>query len=95
MQNNNWPEPVWIDRLSEIEREKARVRFYLNLAASYFSEDGTLTNLSEGAGFSATAINAARKRGRVSPDLANKIEAALGRDLFPRELFNPVFISGK
>jgi hypothetical protein len=36
-------------------------------------------------------LNVARQRGRVSPRLAIRIEQQLGRDNFPRELFNDIF----
>jgi hypothetical protein len=86
-----WPEPAWIGRLPEEQRGPAKVQFHLNLAAAFYSESGTLTELSRGLGFSDTALNVARMRGRVSPKLAIRIEQKLGREHFPRELFNDIF----
>jgi hypothetical protein len=88
---NKWPEPAWIGRLPEDKRGPARVCFHLNLAAAFHSESGTLTELSRALGQSEAALNVARQRGRVSPRLAIKIEQKLGRDNFPRELFNDIF----
>jgi hypothetical protein len=88
---HKWPEPAWIGRLPEGERGPARVRFHLNLAAAFHSESGTLTELSRALGFNETTLNVARQRGNVSPKLAVRIENELGRDNFPRELFNDIF----
>jgi hypothetical protein len=87
-----WPEPAWIERLPEGERGPARLCYHLNLAAAFHSESGTLTELSRAIGLNETALNVARQRGRVSPKLAILIEQHLGRDYFPRELFNDIFV---
>lgn len=92
---SKWPEPAWITALPKEQREVARVRFYLNLAATFASEGGTLTALSKLIGLADTALNTARNRGRVSPETAIQIEQTLGRDNFPRELFNAIFIVGE
>jgi hypothetical protein len=88
---NKWPEPAWIAALPEIEHGPARVRHFLNLAAAYHGESASLADLSLALGYSKPYLNVARQRGRVSPELAVKIEATLGRDRFPRELFNDIF----
>lgn len=88
---HQWPEPAWIAELQEEDRGCARVRFFLRLAAAWHSESGSLTVLSRDLGLSDAHLNVARKRGRVSPELAVMIESALGRDHFPRELFNDIF----
>jgi hypothetical protein len=90
--HHKWPEPAWIERLPEEERGPARVCFHLNLAAAFHSESGTLTELSRAIGLNETALNVARQRGKVSPRLAILIERNLGRDHFPRELFNDIFV---
>jgi hypothetical protein len=89
---HKWPEPTWIDRLPEGERGPARLCYHLNLAAAFHSESGTLTELSRALGLNETALNVARQRGRVSPRLAILIEQHLGREHFPRELFNDIFV---
>jgi hypothetical protein len=68
------------------------VRYYLNLASAFHSDRGTLTALSDALGLGESALNVARRRGSVSAELAVKIEEKLGRDLFPRELFNDIFV---
>jgi hypothetical protein len=88
---NRWPEPAWIAELPEEDRGLARVRYYLNLAAIWHSESGLLTSLSQALDLNKAHLNVARKRGKVSPELAVRIESALGREHFPRELFNDIF----
>lgn len=88
---HKWPEPAWIAKLPQDQQGPSRVRYFLNLAAAFCSERGSLTKLGDGIGVTAESLLAARSRGRVSPDLAVKIETGLGRDLFPRELFNDIF----
>lgn len=88
---NRWPEPAWIAELPREDRGRAKVRFYLSLAAAWHSEKGTLTELSRTLGLNEAHLNVARKRGKVSPELAVSIESALGRERFPRELFNDIF----
>lgn len=88
---SKWPEPAWIAELPREQRGAAKVRFYLSLAAAWHSEAGTLTELSRTLGRHEAHLNVARKRGKVSPELAVEIESALGRENFPRELFNDIF----
>ena len=88
---NGWPEPAWIAELHKEKRDAARVRYFINLAATYASEKGTLIELSKALGVTYPALNSARARGAVAPELAVKIEGLLGRDRFPRELFNDIF----
>jgi hypothetical protein len=90
--HSKWSEPAWIAELSESERSPAKVRFYLNLAAAYHNESALLTTLSRALDLEASRLNVCRQRGRVSPELAVKLESLLGADLFPRELFNPIFV---
>ena len=86
-----WPEPAWIEELPQDQRKAGRIRFYLNLAATHFSEAGSLSELSRGIGHPPSALFASRQRGNVAPEMAVKLESALGRDRFPRELFNDIF----
>ena len=88
---HKWTEPAWIAELQERERAVARLRFYLNLAAAFHSESGSLTKLSESCELNQAHLNVCRQRGRVSPEVAVKLESVLGREFFPRELFNPIF----
>lgn len=90
--DHKWPEPAWIAELPREERDRAKVRHYLNLAAAYHNDSASLTKLSLALGFSKAGLNVARQRGRVSPPVAVEIERKLGRDHFPRELFNDLFV---
>lgn len=78
--------------LQEDNRGAARLRFYLNLAAAFHSENGSLSELSESCGLSRAHLHVCRQRGRISPGIAVKLEDVLGRDNFPRELFNDIFV---
>lgn len=86
-----WPEPAWIAALPKDRRGPARVTHMLNLAAAYHNPQASLPKLSVELGFSKSYLNVARMRGEVAPQLAKKIEEALGRERFPRELFNDIF----
>ena len=81
--------PGWHDSLPEPERAKATVRFLLSVAAVYASEEGTSVALAKALGLGSTAILQARSRGKLSGEMAVKIEELLGREHFPRELFRP------
>jgi hypothetical protein len=89
---NKWPEPAWIAELPECDRNRARTAFYLNLAATFHNDRGSLNALSCALGFSKPYLNVCRARGVVSPTVAVQIESKLGRERFPRELFNSIFI---
>ena len=89
---NKWTEPAWIAELPEKDRGQGRLRFYLNLAAAFHSEGGNLNQLSTSLGLNQAHLNVCRQRGSVSPEIAIKLESALGRTNFPRELFNDIFV---
>lgn len=90
-----WPTPGWHESLPADERERASARLLLDLAAIYATPQGTSSALARRLGLSTTAILQARKRGKVSPELAVSIEGLLGRGQFPRELFRPdLFVVG-
>ena len=78
--------PVWIDKLPTNDREAARVRFLLKLAALHYSPRGTVRELSAGLGYTSDSLVQYNK---ISGELAVKLENLLGRDAFPRELFRP------
>lgn len=86
---NQWPEPDWLDSLPVAEREASKVRVLLSLAAIYASPSGTAAALAHALDMRPTALLQARSRGQVSGEMAVKIEAVLGRECFPRELFRP------
>jgi hypothetical protein len=89
MPKNPWPMPAWHEELPEAEQGKSALRHHLNLAAIYATREGTATALSHALGMGDTAILQAKVRGKISGEMAVKIESLLGRDLFPRELFRP------
>ena len=70
-------------------------RFAVRLAALYYSEDGGISALSEGLGYSRPALHMALgAKGGPNVDHCIKLEHLLGRDLFPREFFRPdIFIA--
>lgn len=84
-----WAMPAWHDEMPEAERAAATIRHLLNLAAIYATREGTATALSRALGVGDTAILQAKVRGKISGEMAVKLEALLGRELFPRELFRP------
>jgi hypothetical protein len=89
---HKWPEPAWIAELPSEKRGPARIKHLLNLAAAYHNDSGSLTQLSIALGKNRAHLNVARQRGRVSPEMAVQIETHLGREHFPRELFNDLFV---
>jgi hypothetical protein len=85
-----WPEPRWLAAIADdTEREKARIRFFLALAALYCTENGRLDALALCVGKEKGAVRTQRHRARPGPPLVLGIENELGRDLVPRELFRP------
>ena len=93
---NQWPRPGWHDSLPEPDQAAATVRVLLSLAAIYCSESGTATALAEALDLGPSSILQAKQRGKVSGELAVKLEELLGREHFPRELFRPdLFLIGR
>jgi hypothetical protein len=83
----NVPLPGYISETTEeIARRKAETQFRLRLAALFLSKNGTLMQLAKTCGLHEKSLSALTD---ISPELAIKIEKALGRDLFPREYFRP------
>ncbi len=84
-----WPEPSWLASTQDDVQAQVRTRFFLCLAAAYCGERGNHARLARTIGMNVQAVHSARERGQVSPEMAIAIESALGRELFPRELFRP------
>lgn len=87
--------PRWIDSLSGPEREAAKQRFYLRLAALHVSESGTLRELAASLGRSKNALTryVADTPDLLPVDLAIAIETLVGRETLPRETLRPdIFI---
>ena len=89
MLQTKWPMPAWHDEVPEAERAAACLRHLLNLAALYASREGTATSLAKALGVGDTAILQAKVRGKISGEMAVKLETLLGRELFAREIFRP------
>jgi hypothetical protein len=87
--SNQWPMPAWHDALPESDKGAASVRVLLSIAAVYACESGTLSDLADKLGIKRDALLQTKRRGRITPELAVKIEELLGRERFPRELFRP------
>jgi hypothetical protein len=82
--------PNWINDLPENRQTDARRCFLLRLAALHYSEDGHLKALSTGIGLAEGTLATYLSSGQpLTAHLAIRLEEALGRDLFPRELFRP------
>lgn len=84
------PAPHWVtDTQSPKEFDHAQLRFYLRLAALYHNPKGSMCLLSRAIGLSEPALVMIHKRGNMTGEVAVGIEKAVGRALFPRELFRP------
>ncbi len=80
-----WPKPP---RLVGNANPIDLCRWHLRLAIACM-EDGSATTLANQIGVTPTIIHLAVSRGRVTDDLAKRIEKLFGREYFPRELFVP------
>ncbi len=87
-----WPEPAWLAAIPEADREACRLRFNVALAALYANPDGSPMQFSEALGLGKGSLSAVKSRGTIAPETALKIEQALGRDLFPWEMFLPALV---
>lgn len=88
-QENQWPIPVWVAELPDVERKSAETRYLLGVAANYCCDRGNISRLARTLGTSVQSIHSAIDRGQVSAEMAISIEKVLGRKHFPRELFRP------
>ena len=85
-----WPQPKWLENISdEKQRDRARVRFYVGLAALYHNEKGRFDVLDQAMGLRSGACKTERFSGYPGARFSISVEKAVGRDLFPRELFRP------
>lgn len=78
--------PEWVKELPEEEQAQAKTRFFLKVAALYFSREGKLNTLSVAIGMHPNSLTT---YDAIPATLAVKLEEVLGRDHFPRELFRP------
>lgn len=91
---NRWPEPAWLAAVPPHEREAARLKFLVALAALYHNPEGSPIKMSRALGLHSTSLSAIKSRGSISADMALKIEHALGPDLFPWQVFLPELLLG-
>jgi hypothetical protein len=86
--------PAWLETLPETEREDARRRFLLRLAALYDCPEGHMKHLSEGIGLAPNTLATYLSQSQpITPEIAVKLETRLGKDLFPRSVFRPDIFS--
>lgn len=78
--------PAWLEALPQEEREVARARFLIKLAALYNSPGGKVNTLSEDLGLATSSLVA---YDNIPAPRAVQLEGLLGREHFPRELFRP------
>lgn len=84
------PAPAWVTTRQTPESvDHAKLCFLVRLAALYHNEKGSLGRLSLAIGLSEPALAMACKRGQITGEVAVAIESAIGRSLFPREMFRP------
>lgn len=88
-----FPEPKWLQTLPAAERPAARLRWILEIAASYATPEGTMTALSRLCDKSDSTVGKAKFDGQISARLAIKIEQVIGRDIMPREVICPEFFA--
>ncbi len=86
---SKWPEPAWLAEVPADEREAECLRFKINMAILYASREMSNQAFADAIGISESAISQAKKRGRITGELAVQIERVCGRDAMPRELFRP------
>ena len=82
--------PKWINDLAAERKQDAQRRFVLRTAALHYSEEGHMKTLSTGIGLAEGTLATHLSSGQpLTAEIAIKLEEALGRTLFPRELFRP------
>lgn len=90
-----FPMPRWLEEMEDgPEKDRARSRFLVRLAALYHTADGFPNQLSVSIGLHYHTLNGGMTRWTVVPaSIAWKIQETLGKDLFPASAFNPIFAS--
>lgn len=82
--------PNWIKDLPPSRQDDAKRCFLLRTAALHYSEEGHMKVLSTGIGLADGTLATYLSSGQpITAEIAVKLEGALGRRLFPRELFRP------
>lgn len=91
---HQWPEPAWLASVAPADREAARLKFMVALAALYHNPEGSPIQMSRALGLHENSLSAVKSRGKIGAELAVRIEQALGRDLFPWHVFLPDLVLG-
>ena len=81
--------PPRIEALPAQLREAARIRYVIRAAATWYSDGGGVSALSEGIGFGPNNLHVVMQKEKIPFTTALLLEKVLGRDCFPRELFCP------
>lgn len=94
MNTKDFKWPAWIQGLEGDERKRAEVRFMLRLAALYATPEGSIPALSLKMNLSRNTIHSAycvatRAAAYPSVGVIKGIEELIGKDVIPREAFNP------
>lgn len=84
------PTPAWVGEHQSPESvDRAKLCFLIRLAALYHNNKASVGQLSLACGLAESTLHQALKRGEIAGEIAVSIENAIGRSLFPRELFRP------
>jgi hypothetical protein len=85
--------PDWFQRLSmrKLNDRLVRNKFLIRQAALLHSPDGQLNTLAEELNIAYPSLVRlyGRHGGEISPDMAIRLEHAVGKDVMPRRLFRP------
>lgn len=79
--------PSWASdpALSQEDRARAKMRFYVLLAALYDNDQASISDLARSISVSATTLYNGIEAGEFQPGTAALIEATAGRDVIRRE----------
>lgn len=84
--------PSWIDRLPQKGRQRARVRFMLQLAATLATPEGSISALSHRIGFHRNTLNTMISNGSMDDgipvNVIKGVEKLIGFGTIPRHLMN-------
>lgn len=82
--------PQWLEKVPKKDREAAKVRFLVRLAALYHTETGDSAALAVDLGLQAHYFaNLHATKRRPPPNICVQIESVVGRHAFRRELVHP------
>lgn len=81
--------PKWVtdSSLSDQDREKQRINYYLRVAALHHNPHGSIVELSRAVGFFDTYLRNSINRGHLNRKAALAIEGLVGKEVFDASLF--------